>query len=400
MVYSVKISKLKVAMQQRPQEEKRAGLIKMKTVGVEVVSSDEEDTLTQKMAKYWDPTPVNYSNRFIVDINRSPDDPLFYCSDVTRKVTWLPDPVTRGHVATLLRITREIALEDLKINKSEFSTNRHETDRSRGHVSLHINVEKSVLRQCCMELIPPGFYYVVHAVICYDSTDKIWIDNRIEDSGISKEKAADTIKRCTFPRNQAVALLYLAMHQPAAKATWVWYKSALAAVHKEMTPTRPKYIEMVVDDDPDAVSKGLEIRTMRQSSDEEPVVKKVDAKEPAGKYYDEALHLAHIVLSEPRVPPLIGALYGMFSIVLDFGYVYVLIQPTAQYTGKFRVGMGKHERCGEVITGDPQRVQEVLLDTTKLTIREMRLKYDQVYQRQCQKAKTEVVDELDGVEFA
>ena len=138
---------------------------------------------------------------------------------------------------------------------------------------------------------------------------------------------------------------------------------------------------------------------MRQSSDEEPAVKKTDAKEPVGKYYDEALRLAHIILSEPRVPPLIGALYGVFSIVLDFGYVCIMIRPTAQYRGKFRVGMGKNELCGEVTTDDPRRAQEVLLDTTKLTIREMRLKYDQVYQRQCQKAKTEVVDELDDVEL-
>lgn len=402
-------------MQQRPQEEKRVGLIRMESVegmtseqnvilpwkmgegmaskkksigvGDVAVSSGENVVLTQKMAKYWDPTPTNYDKQVTVDISRSPDDPLFYCSDATTKeVTRLLDPVTRGHVATLSRIMQEIALEDLKINKSDLITNQRESDPSLGRVELRIVVEKSVLRICYIQLVPPGFLNLIRVVIHYDSTDKIYIDNRIEDSGICNEKASELLKRCTFPRNQAVAILYLAMHQPAAKFAWTWYKFSVVQNHKAMADKIPKCLEMVLD--PDTMTQGLEIRAMRQSKDEDHAVKKIveQAHEPVGKYYDEALRLAHIILSEPRVPPLIGALYGMYKIMLDFGYAYVTIQPFAP-CDRFRVGMGKHDKCGEVITDDVKRVQEVLLDTTKLTIREMRLKYDQVYQRQCLKTK-------------
>lgn len=340
------------------------------------MDTNSEDEV-KKAAKCVSP---DYQHFFLIDIDRNPNDPLFY--GAREKKIWLTDPVIQGHVVTLVRIAREIAVEDLKLQPSDFKTDIY-ADGTKGSFQLRIRVEKSVLRQCYVEIIPPALHNIVHAIIHYHSPDKVVVNNQIEDFGLLKEKAADTVRRHTFPRNQAVAILYLVMHQPVAKAVRVWYRLALVQLREAMLHKRPKHVDFVVDvDDP---GTGLELRDMRHSKSEAPVV---SGSTEDYEHYDEALRLAHSIMSEPIIRPLLlGVAYGKAFIMLDFGFVYVTIKPTSQAPYRFKVCMGKYAKCGDLDTGDIQRVQELLLDTTKLTMREMRLKYDEYYQRLSAEAK-------------
>lgn len=347
--------------------------------------SNKEDALTRKTVKREEPAPSDCECFFVIDIDRSPDDPLFY--GVKEMSGWLRNPAIQGRVVTLVRIAREIVLEDLKFQTSDFTADHYSTNLSLGSFRLRICAEKSVLRRCFVEIVLPSFSNVVHVFIHYDSLDKVVINNHIEDFELAHEKSWETEKRHTFPRSQAVAILYLAVHKPVAHVTKVWYKFALEHLREAMVRKKPNYVDLILkiaDDDSDAA---LELRDMRHSKSEVPVV---NVATDEYEHYDEALRLAHGVMSEPRIRPLLlGVAYGSTTIMLDFGFVYVNIRPTLESHRKFGVSMGKYSKCGGLLTGDVQRVQEALLDTTKLTMREMRLKYDDYYRRSCAKANTQ-----------
>lgn len=343
--------------------------------------------LEQKLAGHWDPTPENYQLFFAVDFSLSPDDPLFYHLNTTtpEKITWMPDAATRGHVAALVRIMREIAWEDLKLDKSDFCLDARWSKLHQGRVCMRIDVVKSVPTHCSIKLTPPGFRDLISAFISFSSLDKVFIENSIENNEVLKETSSQQEARCTFPRSQAVALLYLMIHQPVAKINCAWYKCALVRALKAMEHKVPKYIDFLLDTDD--MTQGVEIRDMRHSKSEAPVAMDATEKEPVGETYDEALRLASLILAGPSIVPLLGVLYAKDKLILDFGFVHVTIT-TSPFTGceKICVRMGKFGRCGDLFTNDCQLVREMLVDTTKLTIHEMRLKYSERYQRMWQNA--------------